>query len=98
MDKTSLMDIVTIPYENVDGFPKKEILEEILEIPEGQYVIKSLTCEPMVHVERLYQGQTTRLLEKGIFVKSCWISPEQGDGKVYLEVTFATTSEKDYGY
>ena len=89
MDKTSLMDIVTIPYENVDGFPKKEILEDILVIPKEQYIIKSLTCEPMVHVERLYQHQLAMLLEKGIVVKSCWISPEQGDGKVYLEVTFA---------
>jgi len=87
--KSSLVDIVTVPYENVDGFPEKEILEEELDIPEGQYIIKAITCEPMVHLDHLYQGQAIRLFEKGIIVKSCWVSPEQADGKTYIEITFA---------
>ena len=86
--KSVLRDIETIPYENVDGFPEKEILEVELDIPEGQYIIKAITCEPLVHLDHFYQGQAIRLFEKGIIVKSCWISPEQADGKKYVEVTF----------
>ena len=95
---TNLIDIITEPYKNIDGFPKKEILEKELNIPEGQYIYKSLTCEPSIHLDHIYQGQASRLLEKGIFVKSCWISPTQPDGKIYLEITFATTEKKDYGF